>query len=134
MTTHAIAAGHNGSPIALHLLSIPLFRRFEFGVDYNWLVETRLAGDKSASELPAVLTWTLAAITPAERQYLYQNILTAASALVTINTPDDRRADSANRTFNATAYRPKLERDTGRPRFGAWPDFVITFMVLKDIT
>lgn len=133
MTVSKIAIGYGATPVAWHLLSPPMFRHLEFGVKDEWDVPTRLAGDLSAAALPATLYWTLAAITPAERLWLHTNILTGASTQVTIVTPDYRRADIADRKFNAIAYRQPLERDNGSPRFGAWPDYTITFRKLTDI-
>lgn len=130
---YKIATAWDATPVLWVDLNPPMFKQLANGVDDNWDVPTRTNADLSATELPALLTWLLAAITPAERTWLHANILTATSTNVTIVTPDHRRSDSANRKFNAIAYRQPLERNNGRPQHGNWHPYTISFRYLVDI-
>jgi hypothetical protein len=124
-----IAVGHNQTPVELHLLSAPLFSRFEFGVQDEWIQGRIIAGDKSAKLLKPTVRWTLAAITTTERDYLITNIYTAPSVLLSITTPDRSASGEPDVDYNCTGYWHQIG-DGGQLRAGVWQGVILEFVKL----
>jgi hypothetical protein len=117
MSSYGIALGHHAAnPAALHLLSPPLFARFESNAA---LVETfaplyALAGDGSrvAAARPQI-AWTLA-LTEAEWDYLRSTFFAASeSPLLTIRTRHGGKAGKPFERWNVIGAWNDLERKAG---------------------
>jgi len=128
-SNYGIVLGYNNEPIAIHLLSEPLFYRYELGVKSSFAQPLRQGGDFLTRRLIPTVRWTLAAISQDERDWLLSNIYTTDTVQVTIRTPDEREPGSPFAEFNAISTIQELTIDNGSKRTGVWPDQQLDFII-----
>jgi hypothetical protein len=104
---YGLVVGHNETPVALHLLSAPLFSRYELlgTIDDDWLQPQVIAGDRTRKLIGrSRARWTLAACELAEVEYLHENLWTAQTVAMTMRMPNYNLPGHPFNNFNVIAH------------------------------